>query len=335
MMLSHLRVVDMLDDFGAIAGRMFAELGAQVVRVPIDAASQRSPAWNEGTSLAAFGPADPEFASLVEDADILLRPADARLDHLGEGHPRLIEVILSAFMPNGEAGQRPVSELSLLARSGLMSIMGDPDRAPMRMPGRQAYALAGIQAVTAALAALRHRTATGQGQRVDVSAFQSAVHANYRDPVTWAWTGRIGKRTGNLLVRGTSGVRQMWRCADGFVTWSLLDNPPMMRAMVKVMGDAAGPLAEVDWDNVLVANLPRETLENWEETVAAFLARHSRAELGALSSEHGLGLSYIDTPGDVLASPHLEARDFWRQSGPARLPGRLWRSSIDNAGDRL
>src|SRR5690606_21937904 len=115
----------------------------------------------------------------------------------------------------------------------------------------QAYALAAIQAVTGALTALHARATTGRGQLVEVSALQAAVLANYRDPLTWEWTGRIGRRTGNLLIRGKSGVRQIWPCADGFVTWALVDNPPMMRSMARVMGEQAGPLASIAWDDIL------------------------------------------------------------------------------------
>ncbi|RYY34910.1 MAG: carnitine dehydratase, partial [Sphingomonadales bacterium] len=223
----------------------------------------------------------------------------------------------------------PQVDLTLMARSGLATMMGDPDRAPMTMPGQQAYALAGIQGVIGALTAPRARSATGHGQLVEISAYQAAVLANYRDPLTWAMTGRIGKRTGNLLVRGKSGVRQIWECADGWVTWALVDNPAMMRGMVKAMGPDAGPLAEIDWDSILVADMPQETLQGWEAVVAAFLLRHTRAELGQMSTRNGLGLSWIDTPQDALASEHLAARGLWREVNGRKLPGKLWVSSLE------
>jgi crotonobetainyl-CoA:carnitine CoA-transferase CaiB-like acyl-CoA transferase len=302
-MLGHIRVLDATGDLGLFAGRMLAGLGATVTRF--------------------------ESVDQLAAADILLRTGPvAGLDHAA--CPRLIDVLLTAFDAEGANRDRPFADLTLMARSGLATIVGDPDRAPLKLPGEQAYALAGIQATTAALVALQARATSGRGQLVRVSALQSAVLANYREPLTWAWTGRIGARTGNLLVRGKSGVRQVWPAADGWVTWSIVDNPAMMRAMVAAMAaeDCAGPLGEVDWDAILVADMPRETLIAWEELVADYFARHSRAELAALSTANGLGLSPIDEVEDVLASPQLAARNFWhiREDG-VRVPGPLFQTS--------
>lgn len=277
--LSHLKVVDLTDELGAIAGRMFAELGAEVRRL-----GEGALAWNHGKQPLNAS----EVNAALAEADIVLRGPDRDHDALSAANPQLIDVVIASFLPGGPDSERPETDLTLMARSGLMTIVGDPDRAPLTLPGQQAYALAGIQAVIGALTALRARVASGRGQLVEVSAYQSAVLANYREPLTWGWTGRIGKRTGNLLIRGKSGVRQVWPCKDGWVTWALVDNPPMMRAMVGLLGDKAGPLAEVDWDKVLVADIPRETLVEWEEIVAGYFLTQTRAELGQQSAAKGL-----------------------------------------------
>ena len=318
MMLAHLTIVDLTEGLGEFAGRMLAELGARVVRAePGDAA------WDHGKQTG-------DIEALLATADILFRNPGRDHDALVAANPKLIDVVVAPFLPGGPNDGRPETDLTLMARSGLMTIIGDPDRAPLTLPGEQAYALAGIQAVIGALTALHARAASGKGQLVEVSAYQSAVLANYREPLTWQWTGRVGNRTGNLLIRGKSGVRQIWPCADGFVTWALVDNQPMMRGMVKVMGDAAGPLATVDWDAILVADMPRETLIEWEAVVEAFFLKHTRAELGAMSQANGLGLSWIDTPADALASEHLAARGLWRDVDGVKMPGKLWVSSLED-----
>ena len=319
-MLGHLTIVDLTEGLGEIAGRMLAELGARVVRA--DGGSARG--WNHGKETG-------DVEALLATADIVFRNPGREHGALIAANPKLIDVVVAPFLPGGPNEGRPETDLTLMARSGLMTILGDPDRAPMTMPGEQAYALGGIQAVIGALTALHARAATGKGQLVEVSAYQSAVLANYREPLTWGWTGRIGNRTGNLLVRGKSGVRQVWECADGWVTWALVDNPPMMRGMVKAMGEAAGPLAAIDWDAILVADVPRETLIEWEAVVEGFFLKHTRAELGAMSTSGGLGLSWIDTPEDALASEHLNARGLWRDVDGVKLPGKLWVSSLEDA----
>lgn len=339
-MLRHLRVLDLTSELGAFAGRMLAELGAEVIKVeaPDGDPQRRDTAtfatWNHGKRSVVAEPGTAAFEQLLTGADILLR--NPGLDHkqLAAHNPRLIDVVIAPFLPGSPNDARQVSDLSLMARSGLMSVCGDPDRPPLTMPGAQAYALAAIQAVTGALTALHARATTGRGQLVEVSALQAAVLANYRDPLTWEWTGRIGRRTGNLLIRGKSGVRQIWPCADGFVTWALVDNPSMMRSMARVMGEQAGPLASIAWDDILVADLPRETLAEWEEQIAAFFLQHTRAQLRELSLANGLGLSWIDAPEDVLQSPQWQARKLWVDIDDRRLPGPLWVSTVQPASVR-
>lgn len=314
-MLDHIRVLDLTSELGAFAGRMLAELGAEVLKP----GPQGDPVWNAGKTAITIE-SEGDLRELANGVDIVLHQ-----DDLPFNRPKNLIAVRIETLPD-----RPATDLTLMARSGLITIGGDPDRPPLKLPGEQAYALAGIQAAIAALTALHARGVSGRGQSVSVSAYRSAVLANYRDPIIWAWTGRVGARTGNLLVRGKSGVRQVWRCRDGYVTWSIIDNPGMMRGMVKLLGeeDAAGPLAAVDWDRTLVADMPRETLEQWEAVVAGFLERHDKGWLNKRSAELGLGLSGIDQPADVLASAQNQARGLWRElADGTRIPGPLFQCS--------
>ena len=366
-MLSHLTVVELCDGLGAYAGRLLADLGARVLKVepPGGQSSRRGggdrdadPAWlawnlgKEGVALDLAAPADRRrLLDLVAQADILLQGGWDRLADLGadyaqlsSSNPGLISVVIAPFAENAVYGDAPASDLTLMAMSGVMGMVGDPDRAPLKLPGQQAYALAGIQGAIGALVALNARAAHGgRGERVWVSAYQSAVLAGYRDPIVWEWTGRIGQRTGNRLVRGSSGVRQVWEAKDGFVTWSLVDNPPMVRGMVAMMAadGAAGPLAEVEWENILVADAPQAQIDAWEAALAAWFRTKSRAELARASAEKGLGLSPIDTPDDALASPHWAARGFWRRLHDeargidAKAPGPLFLSTAFSPNDPI
>jgi crotonobetainyl-CoA:carnitine CoA-transferase CaiB-like acyl-CoA transferase len=342
-MLSHLRVIDLTGDLGRYTGKLLADLGADVLRIESreHVADAASIAWDTGKRFIKLDLTQSTDRQALRDligrADVLIRNTVTEpFTHadLAASHPGLIDVVVRAFDPNGNATDRPATDLTLMARSGLASIVGDPDRAPMTLPGEQAFALAGAQGAVAVLTALHARHADGKGQLVTVSALQSAVLANYREPLMWQFAGRIGRRTGNLLVRGKSGVRQIWPCRDGYVTWSLVDNPGMMRAMVKVMRDCgmAADLAEVDWDSTLIADTPREILAAWEGHVEAFFRNHSRGELSQWSVAHGLGLSPIDDVEDVLSSEQLRSRSMWRQvDGPnaskVLVPGPLFVTS--------
>jgi len=337
-MLRHIRVVDLTSDLGGYAGALLARLGADVAhigRLPANLDPGEAEMGIHGKRLLDVALDDPALLALIAKADILFRgneglPATLAPEALAALNPALIDVAILPFDADGANGERPATDLTLMARSGLMTIIGDPDRPPLTLPGRQAWALAGIQGAIAALTALNARAADGVGQVASVSAYRSAVLANYREPLMWDWAGRVGNRTGNLLVRGKSGVRQVWECGDGYVTWAFVDNQPMMRSVVARMAEdgMAGALAEVDWDAILVADTPRETLIGWEDLVVAWLATKTKAELTELSNRHGMGLSAISSVEEVLASRHLAARGLWQDAGVAgrtvRVPGAMF-----------
>lgn len=317
-MLEGTRVLEIADGLTDLGGRMLAELGADVVTVVAGEArnAARQVAWHHGkTRISADDP--DAIRKLAREADVVLdgqRNGDMfGLAEAVAGADQVIYVRVAPFSAGGPYAARPATDLTLFALSGLAHVTGEPSQPPLRFPGEQAYALTGIQAATAALLALQARRRTGKGQSVDVSAFQSATLSNYREAVMYEWTGRIGKRLGNMLVRGKSGVRQIWPCKDGFVTWSMIDNPSMMRAVVAVMNEkgAADELLSIDWDNTLVADTPQETIERWQGVVERFFAEHTREELGTWSLERGWGLSVIYGPDEVRASEHLEARGLF------------------------
>ncbi|MBB6093803.1 crotonobetainyl-CoA:carnitine CoA-transferase CaiB-like acyl-CoA transferase [Povalibacter uvarum] len=344
-MLSHLKVIDLAVGLGDYTGRLLAELGAHVVRVEQRACAAEHAvdiAWNISKTRVTLdlesASGREQLLSMAADVDIVIRNAvDKPVDHaaLERRNPRVVDVVVAPFDPAGPNAARPATDLTLMARSGLANIVGDPDRAPMTLPGEQAYALAGAHGVVAALTALHARAATGRGELVTISAFQAAVLANYREPVMWQFAQRIGKRTGNLLVRGKSGVRQVWRCRDGYVTWSFVDNPAMMRSLVKVMNEQGvkSLLDDIEWASTLIADSPRETVEAWERIVEEFFSRHTRNDLARWSVERGFGLSQIDGIDDVLASEQLRERSMWRtitdpRSGKAlKIPGPLFVTS--------
>ena len=318
-LLDGIRAVVLADHLVDFGGSMLARLGADVVLADAAPLSEaRAKAWHKGMVRS-----DAPLEALLDGADILLddRRSTRRdgVDALAARHERLVHVVATGFP--GEA--RPVTDLTLMAQSGLMHVTGTPDRPPLRLPGEQAYALTGIQAATAALMGLRARRRTGKGQRIALSALQATALANYREAVMYEHTGRIGSRRGNMLVRGKSGVRQIWPCADGYVTWSMIDNPGMMRALVRVMQaeGVAGELAEIDWDEILVADTDQAVIDRWQGVVADFFARHDRKTLADWSLEHGWGLSPIIRLSEVPDTPQMRARGVFDADG---VPGPLF-----------
>lgn len=338
-LLKGLRVAEFSDGLVDLGGRMMSELGAQVVSYSTGYVrpDNETIAWEHGKGRVELGRLSvAEVRSLLDGVDILLdgrrRATLAELDAAAAQHDQLIHVVARSFSPSGPYADRPASDITLMALSGLMAVVGERERPPLKLPGEQAYALTGIQSVCAALMGLYARRRTGRGQRIDLSALQATALANYREPIMYEWTGRIGTRTGNRLVRGKSGVRQVWPCLDGFVTWSMIDNPSMMRSVVGVLAEhaAAGELLDIDWDATLVADEDQGTIERWESVFGAFFDKHTKQRLGSWSLEHGWGLSAIGDLDEVRESAHLSARSLFvevedaKSGRRAMLPGPLF-----------
>src|SRR5690606_30389320 len=207
-MLAGIKVLEIADGLTDFGGRMLAELGADVTVVLPETpqATARERAWHHGKTRVTADSTEP-IRALAHSVDIILdgqRNGD-RFALSSAITLQTIYVRVTPFSATGPYAGRPASDLTLFALSGLMHVTGEPSGSPLKFPGQQAYALTGIQAATAALMALYARRNTGKGQTAELSAFQSTTLANYREAVMYEWTGRIGRRQGNLLVRGKSG----------------------------------------------------------------------------------------------------------------------------------
>jgi crotonobetainyl-CoA:carnitine CoA-transferase CaiB-like acyl-CoA transferase len=198
-------VLDLTDTRGGMAGRILADLGADVIHVepPGGCALRRSAPFRNGRegdpdgSLAwsAFSLGkrsvvlDRErnddrdrLRRLIAAADVLIE-ADAPgalarygLDYptLARSHPDLIYASITAFGQTGPLAHAPSSDLTLLAAGGLLGLQGDVDRPPIPLGLPQAWCHAGAQAAADILIALNERARSGLGQHLDV-AVQAAV----------------------------------------------------------------------------------------------------------------------------------------------------------------
>jgi crotonobetainyl-CoA:carnitine CoA-transferase CaiB-like acyl-CoA transferase len=206
--LVGLRVVELASEHGAFAGKMLADLGADVVLVEPPGGHhtrlfepflddvpgpERSLWWwhyntsKQGVVLDLQSPQGAEaFGTLVAGADIVLEgePPD-RLAHLGIDHPELRaahpELIWVSVTPFGRAPGLPrrdeqATDLTVLAAGGPVWNCGYDDHTipPVRGGGNQGYQTACLWAVSSALSAVLHREVSGRGQHCDVSMHAAA-----------------------------------------------------------------------------------------------------------------------------------------------------------------
>ncbi len=190
------RVLDLATDRAELAGRILADLGAEVIKVelPAGSISRTLPPYdrNNGESLywAAVGmgkksvvvdiqgaAGQQTLKQLVAHADVLVESFDVGvMDGLGLGqaelraiNPRLIYVSVTPFGQDGPDANSPATDLTLEAAGGLLSLQGDGDRPPIPVGYPQASFHAGVQAASDAIIALNERAASGRGQYIDLS----------------------------------------------------------------------------------------------------------------------------------------------------------------------
>jgi benzylsuccinate CoA-transferase BbsE subunit len=371
-MLSAVRVLDCSDESGWLAGRILADLGADVVKVEPPGGDragrrgtylggvedpERSLPWlafqagKRGITLDGAAPAaQPVLARLLARADVLLEsfaPEERAAWGLepaavARAHPRLVHCSLTPFGCSGPYAGFRAGDLVAAAMGGGASLTGDPDRPPLRCTLPAAWLHAGAEAALACLMALHARARTGRGQHADVSIQECQLQ-------TLAGAPGIAARTGLRLRRAGPRVgasRELWAARDGWVSFGLRGGPargPGLRALAAWMeeeGAASDALRAIDWDAFRPERLAGPERERVEAAVAAFFAARTRAELfeGALARRVPLA-PCNDAPA-LAAQPQLRARGLFTtlplaEPGAAlELPGGFARSSAYPIGPR-
>jgi crotonobetainyl-CoA:carnitine CoA-transferase CaiB-like acyl-CoA transferase len=125
------------------------------------------------------------------------------MDKLGLGYetlsaanPGLIYCSITGFGRGGGA-ELPGYDLLVQAVGGLMSITGSPDSEPQKVGVALVDILAGLFASVGILAALRHREATGEGQRVEVDLLSALLAALVNQASGYTIAGVVPGRLGN------------------------------------------------------------------------------------------------------------------------------------------
>ena len=281
--LAPYRVLDLTGSLGPLAGKMLADLGADVVRVepPEGSALRRLPpfadgvadperglawwAYAAGTRSVALDLASPEgrdeLLALARAADFMLEslPVGA-LERLGLGwdvlereNPRLILTSVSPFGQEGPRAGWRGPELVLQAMGGMLHPVGDPDRPPVRVGGAQASCQAAGQALLGTLVAHFEREQTGRGSWVDTAAQHALTSALLSETALPVLHHVTPTREGSAVR--TSGFRRriLFRCKDGFVALTVGGGAlagAMMKALVAWMaaeGLAPEFMRERDW----------------------------------------------------------------------------------------
>ncbi|MBI4296834.1 MAG: CoA transferase, partial [Chloroflexi bacterium] len=178
-LLSPFRVLDLTREEGYyLCSKILGDLGAEVVRLE-KSDVKRSFWWyayNYNKKVVSFDieKEKEKLLQFVAGADFLVESfPPGYLDSLGLGYDALKKLnhrlIMTSITPFGQTGpyrDLKVSDIEIMAMSGVLNEIGDPDRPPVRISFPQAHLVTSAEAAVGTMTALCQRELTGEGQQV-------------------------------------------------------------------------------------------------------------------------------------------------------------------------
>ncbi len=358
--LGPYRVLDLTDYKGFLCGKIFADLGADVIKVEPpggDTARGMGPffggaphrekglywmAYNTGKRGITLDLDRPEgrdiLWKLLEGVDFLIESfTPGRLaalglsfDDLSETMPGLIMCSISSFGQTGPRARWNSPDLVTWALGGYMWMTGEPGRAPLRISHPpQAFLHASAMAAVGSLMALHYRAATGKGQHVDVAAQQCPSWMLTNTYAYWDLMRQNLCRGGALRNFGNIYLKTLWPARDGHVSFMFSGGAigaKGQRRIVELMaaeGMAEDWLLALDWDKVDAFSARQEEIDRISDAFTRFFETKTKAWLLEEAVKGGIMLGPVNTVADVLKYGHLRERGYWEAVDHPDLGARL------------
>lgn|SRR5208282_3653050 len=334
--LAGIRVLEATTSWaGPMCACVLADLGADVIKVedPAGEVGRRLPPFLPGaTRPISFAQATVNrnkrsltldlrklegrdiFLKLAARSDIVVqnfRPGT--FDKWGVGYAAcrevkadIIFISISGFGQFGPIHDRVGYDPLAQAMSGFMSLNGPVDGAPSKAPTFLCDDLAGLHGAIAALAALQHRTRTGEGQHCDVSLLDAALFQSNGYPTLGA-LGIPMPRMGNEFV--FSIPANNFHCRDGIVMLgTLLDTHWKVLARVCGRHDLAN---DPDY-----ATIPGRMKHRGEcnAMTAKWCAERTVAEVLEICARETIPCAPVNTYEQAAKDPHVLARDMMQDT---------------------
>ena len=324
--LDGIRVVEMGQLIaGPFCGQLLGDMGAEVIKIEPPGKGDPMRDWGRGefplwwevvarnkksVSANLRIPEGQALArKLIATADILIenfRPGTLEKwgmspEVLHAENPGLIIVRVSGYGQTGpysaRAGFGGIGE----AMGGWRNIVGDADRAPSRMGVSIGDSLAATYGCIGALAALRHRDLTGEGQVVDSALYEAVLQVMESLVPEYAVAGYTRERSGSVLP----GIApsNVYRCNDGEYLIGANQDAVFAR-LCTAMGRP-----ELAADPRYVDHIARgRNQTELDDLINAWTATQTVEQVEALMIEHAVPAGKIYKPADMLTDPHFIAR---------------------------
>ena len=326
--LDGVRVLDLTTEMGQYAGKLLADLGADVIKVEPpggDAARGVGPFAGDRvsreTSLAWW-----YFNANKRSVTCNLDERGLGYEALRERWPSLVYVSIRGFGASGPHAGWKASDIIGLASSGVLTLSADPDGPPQMLGGQQGYITASVAAAQGATLAIFHQERQGQGQHVDVSMQEALSIAQETAMPQWDFQQTSRERVG---ARGRLPGLGTYKTNDGYLyamvgapagaPWSvLLDWMEEEGAVEGLSEEIAEGLRALNWQTLAAALADPERMAELqklfpiaEEMLSKFMAERDTLALYEAGQSRRLLFGQVSTPKDLVDNPQLRARDWF------------------------
>lgn len=266
------------------------------------------------------------FRELAAGADVLIESAaPGTMERLGLGYtdlerinPRLVMTSVTPFGQTGPYRDYQAEDIISFAMGGIMGAVGDPDRAPVKLPGTVTQYFAGVHAFGGAMVALLYRDVSDMGQYIDVSVMEVVASHTNAEYLRYAYEGRTSMRTGNTSTF-MADINQVQPAADdglilvAVAPWEnfcdLIEHPELV-------------------DDPRFSTRAERAKHGGElnDYIVDYTRQHAKEELFERAQERRVTWAPLNTVADLLTSPQLTYRGFFKSidhpvAGTYQYPG--------------
>ena len=319
------RVLELGGYAAAFCGRLFAQSGYEVVRVepPVP-----PPAWVSQTAMDLYlHPGKRRvrtddrglIAELAARADVVVVEAEGAdaVDELGfDTWQTPVKTAITPFGRTGPKRNWRATPHVLLAMGGYTNLMGDPNRAPLSLPGHYVEFQSGGFAFTAANAC----RIAGEPNTIDIGMLEVVMALSQFTTVMWHCGGVVRSRHGNDFWSVVP--TNLFRCADG---WVYVNIVPSFWDAFTVFLERPELLVDERFKTNETRMQNRDALH---ALISAAVITLAKAEIQRRAGECRIPIGVVQSFDDVLADAHLADRDVWQTVvGPTtivRSPRPAW-----------
>lgn len=303
------RVLEIGGFAAGYCGRLFVQSGFDVVRIEPQPTSfgwvsQAASDYYLHAGKRRINTSDSALiAELAEEANIVVAEAATfdSLSALGFGDwQTAVKVSITPFGATGPKRNWQATPGVILAMGGYTNLMGDPDRAPLTLPGHYPEFQSGAFAYTAANAC---RIAK-QENTIDIGMLEVVMALSQFTTVMWHCANTIRSRHGNDFW--TVVPTNLFRCIDG---WAYLNIVPTFWDVFSVFLNRPELLIDARFKSNDLRSQNRDALH---DIIADTISGMTRLEIEQRATDTRVPVGVVQTLSEVLDDPHLKQREFWQ-----------------------